>query len=189
MSLAELFLIAAGLSMDAFAVSISDGMVMKSRSRGVFAAAMFGLFQGLMPLAGFFLGAAFARLVSSYDHYIALAVLGFIGGKMIIESIGELRSGVTETAVKEPGAAAVLLQAVATSIDALVVGVSFAAIGVRIAPAAGFIAAVTFVISLAGFFGGRRFGELFGARASLLGGIVLAAIGLKMFIQHVFFGG
>ncbi len=191
MILAELFLIAVGLSMDAFAVSISDGIVMKNRRKGVLAAFLFGLFQAGMPVAGYFLGSAFAEFITRFDHYIALVVLGFIGGKMIYESIGELRSKNTDepSAVKEPSFGGLILQAVATSIDALVVGVSFAALKVDILPAALFIGIVTFAICIAGFFGGRKFGELFGAKASILGGAVLVCIGLKTFIQHTFFGG
>lgn len=191
MVLAELFLIAVGLSMDAFAVSISDGIVMKNRRKGVLAAFLFGLFQAGMPVAGYFLGSAFAEFITRFDHYIALVVLGFIGGKMIYESIGELRSKNTDepSLVKEPTFGGIVLQAVATSIDALVVGVSFAALKVNILPAALFIGIVTFVICIAGFFGGRKFGELFGAKASILGGAVLVCIGLKTFIQHTFFGG
>ena len=192
MGFVELFLIAVGLSMDAFAVSISDGIVMKNRRRGVLAAFLFGLFQAGMPVAGYFLGSAFAEFISKYDHYIALVVLGFIGGKMIVESVGELRkgdSGSDAEGIKEPSFGGLIMQAIATSIDALVVGVSFAAIGADIVPAALFIGIVTFVICIAGFFGGRKFGELFGAKASLLGGAVLVCIGLKTFIQHTFFGG
>lgn len=192
MGLVELFLIAVGLSMDAFAVSISDGIVMKNRRRGVLAALLFGVFQAGMPVAGYFLGSAFAELIAKYDHYIALVVLGFIGGKMIVESIGELRAKNSDEqgeGVKEPSFGGLIMQAIATSIDALVVGVSFAAIGVDIVPAALFIGIVTFVICIAGFFGGRKFGQLFGAKASILGGAVLVGIGLKTFIQHVFFGG
>lgn len=192
MGFVELLLIAVGLSMDAFAVSISDGIVMKNRRRGVLAAFLFGVFQAGMPVAGYFLGSAFAEFISRYDHYIALVVLGVIGGKMIVESISELRAGNTDDeseGVREPSFSGLILQAVATSIDALVVGVSFAAIGVDIIPAALFIGIITFVICIAGFFGGRKFGELFGAKASLLGGAVLVCIGLKTFIQHMFFGG
>ena len=192
MGLVELFLIAVGLSMDAFAVSITDGIVMKNRRRGVLAALLFGLFQAGMPVAGYFLGSAFAEFISRYDHYIALVVLGFIGGKMIYESIGELRaekSGEVSDSVKEPSFGGLIMQAIATSIDALVVGVSFAALKTSILPAALFIGVVTFVICIAGFFGGRKFGQLFGAKASILGGAVLVCIGLKTFIEHTFFAG
>ena len=91
MSIIELFLVAAGLSADAFAVALADGFSLKRRRKGALIAFMFGLFQALMPIAGYFLGYGFAWLISSVDHYIALTVLGFIGGKMIIESVRELR--------------------------------------------------------------------------------------------------
>ncbi len=189
MSLIELFLIAVGLSMDAFAVSISNGTVIRNRKKAVFAALMFGIFQAGMPVIGYFLGSAFAEIISRYAPIIALAVLGFIGGKMIVESIGELRSKDEqhESSIKEPGIGTIMIQAVATSIDALVVGVSFAAMEVQIIPAVIFIGVVTFVISLVGVFGGVKFGQLLGAKASLLGGIVLVCIGLKAFIENIFF--
>lgn len=191
MSLIELFLIAVGLSMDAFAVSISNGTVIRNRKKAVFAALMFGLFQGGMPVIGYFLGSAFAEFISRYAPVIALGVLGFIGGKMIVESIGDLRrkdGDKQESSLKEPGIGTILIQAVATSIDALVVGVSFAAMSVNIIPAVCFIGAVTFIISLIGVFGGVKFGQLLGAKASLLGGVVLVCIGVKTFIQNVFLG-
>ena len=191
MTFAELFLIAVGLSMDAFAVSIGNGTVIKKKRKAVFAAFMFGVFQAGMPLIGYFLGSAFADIIKSYAPIIALGVLGFIGGKMIVESIGELRhkGEDKESSIKEPSIAAILIQAIATSIDALVVGVSFAAIGVEIVPAVCFIGVVTFLISLVGVFGGVKFGQLLGAKASLIGGIVLVAIGVKTFVQNIFFGG
>ncbi len=191
MTFAELFLIAVGLSMDAFAVSIGNGTVIKKKRKAVFAAFMFGVFQAGMPLIGYFLGSAFADIIKSYAPIIALGVLGFIGGKMIVESIGELRhkGEDKESSIKEPSIAAILIQAIATSIDALVVGVSFAAIGVDIVPAVCFIGVVTFLISLVGVFGGVKFGQLLGAKASLIGGIVLVAIGVKTFVQNIFFGG
>ncbi len=188
MTFAELFLIAVGLSMDAFAVSIGNGTVIKRKRKAVFAALMFGIFQAGMPVLGYLLGSTFAEFIKAYSPYIALAVLGFIGGKMVIESIGELRGkGGEEGLLKEPSIGTVMIQAVATSIDALVVGVSFAAIGVDIVPAVSFIGVVTFAISLVGVFGGVKFGQLLGAKASLGGGIVLVAIGVKTFIQGVFF--
>ncbi len=191
MTLVELFLVAVGLSMDAFAVSIGNGTVIKRKRRAVFAALMFGVFQAGMPVIGYFLGSAFAEFIKSFAPLIALGVLGFIGGKMVVESIGELRGrgNTDESTLKEPGIGTIMIQAVATSIDALVVGVSFAAMSVEIAPAVCFIGVVTFVISLVGVFGGVKFGQLLGAKASLMGGIVLVAIGVKTFVQNVFFGG
>ncbi len=190
MSIIELFLIAVGLSMDAFAVSISNGTVIRNRKKAVFAALMFGVFQAGMPVIGYFLGSAFAEIISRYAPIIALGVLGFIGGKMIVESIGDLRrkdNGQQESSLKEPSIGTIMLQAVATSIDALVVGVSFAAMSVNIIPAVIFIGVVTFAISLVGVFGGVKFGQLLGAKASLMGGIVLVGIGLKTFIENLFF--
>lgn len=190
MSFAELFLIAVGLSMDAFAVSIGNGTVIKNKKKAVFAALMFGVFQGVMPLIGYFLGSAFAEVITGYAPMIALVVLGVIGGKMIVESIGELRakkSGEEKELLKEPGIPTIMVQAVATSIDALMVGVSFAAMSVDIVPAVLFIGIVTFVISLIGVLGGVKFGQLLGAKASLLGGAVLVCLGLKTFIEGMFF--
>lgn len=188
MTFVELFLAAAGLSMDAFAVSIGNGTVIKHRKKAVFAALMFGVFQAGMSLIGYFLGSAFAEFITGYAPIIALAVLGIIGGKMVIESIGEIRAekrGEEKTLLKEPGLPAIMIQAVATSIDALVVGVGFAAMSVEIAPAALFIGAVTFVISLVGVFGGVKFGQLLGAKASLAGGAVLACLGIKIFVESL----
>ena len=186
MSFIELFLVAAGLSADAFAVALADGLSLKRRRKGALIAFMFGLFQALMPILGYLLGNNFAGLISSVDHYIALGVLGFIGGKMIIESVRELHdSDSCETDAKDPSFPTILLQAAATSIDALMVGVSFAAIGVKIVPAAAFIGTVTFAISLAGIFGGRKFGLKLGAKAELLGGFVLVIIGFKTFLEHI----
>lgn len=188
MSFAELFLLAAGLSMDAFAAAVSDGLVIKRRRTAVLAAALFGIFQAAMPIIGYFIGSGFAALISRWDHFFAVAVLGFIGGKMAAESIGELRSGHTE----QPGARtltfpSLLVQAAATSIDALIVGVTFAAFEMKIIFSFLFIGAVTFVISLCGALGGKRFGVLLGAKASLVGGLVLIVIGVKTLIEHLFF--
>lgn len=188
MTFVELFLAAAGLSMDAFAVSIGNGTVIKHRKKAVFAALMFGVFQAGMSLIGYFLGSAFAEFITGYAPIIALAVLGIIGGKMVIESIGEIRAEKRDeekTLLKEPGLPAIMIQAVATSIDALVVGVGFAAMSVEIAPAALFIGAVTFVISLVGVFGGVKFGQLLGAKASLAGGAVLACLGIKILVESL----
>ncbi len=191
MSFIELFFIAAGLSADAFAAAVADGLNITRRRKAVLIAFMFGLFQALMPLLGYALGMGFARYINAIDHYLALGVLGFIGGKMIVESIGELRSGKKpEPEVRELGFPVILAQAAATAIDALMVGVSFAAIGVKILPAAAFIGLVTFCISLAGALGGRRLGMKLGvgAGAELAGGIVLAAIGIKTFLTHILGG-
>ncbi len=187
MSFAELFLISVGLAMDAFAAALSDGLCIKKGRTAVFIAAMFGLFQAVMPMIGYALGTGFAGVISEWDHFIALAVLGVIGGKMAVESISELRHGKANGAppsfkVTIP---VILAQAAATSIDALIVGVSFAAMGVKLAPAAAVIGAVTFVLCLAGALGGKKFGTLLGVKAQLAGGIVLIAIGIKTAVEHL----
>ena len=190
MDIFTLFMLAVGLSMDAFAVSISNGMsYVRYHAKEVVSAALaFGIFQGLMPAIGFFGGRAFADLISAVDHWLALILLGFIGGKMVIESIEELRNPSDEP--KETGKTftmkLLLMQAVATSIDALAVGISLAALNVNILYAAGFITAVTTVVCLFGGALGKKFGELLSTKATLAGGLILVAIGLKIFIEHMF---
>lgn len=187
MSIIELILVAAGLSADAFAASVSDGIVMRRKRRAVLAAVLFGVFQAVMPLLGYLLGAGFAELIAAYDHYIALAVLGFIGGKAVIEGITTLRSGGDCLPETEPSLGLILAQGAATSIDAFVVGVSFAAVGADPFGASAIIGAVTFAVCLVGVLAGRKFGELLGTKAEIAGGIVLIAIGVKTFLEHSFF--
>ncbi len=195
MGIIELLLIAVGLSMDAFAVSIGNGLAMKKLNVKVALATAFsfGLFQALMPTLGYFLGTAFESVIRRFDHYIALIFLGFIGGKMIFDGIKELhakKKGEEPPAEFKLTLPALLIQAIATSIDALIVGVSFAALpDVNIWTAVSLIGLTTFVISLAGVFFGKKFGQLLGSRAEILGGVILVAIGLKVFIEHTFFGG
>ncbi|MGN0649232.1 MAG: manganese efflux pump MntP family protein [Oscillospiraceae bacterium] len=187
MSVIEIILVAAGLSADAFAASVSDGMVMRRKRRAVFTAALFGIFQAVMPLLGYLLGSGFAGLIAAYDHFIALAVLGFIGGKAVIEGISELRSGCECLPDSEPSLGILFAQGAATSIDAFVVGVSFAAVGAEPFGASAIIGAVTFAICLVGTLAGRKFGELLGTKAEIAGGIVLIAIGVKTFLEHTVF--
>ncbi len=187
LSIVELFLIALGLSMDAFAVSITNGMCMKKlKGEQLLSIPLaFGFFQGLMPVLGFLLGSTFSRYISAIDHWIALVLLSFIGGKMLWESIKELRYPQTECKTVTFTFRLVLVQAVATSIDALAVGVSFAALNINIVIAALFIAIVTFVCSFIAIFFGKRFGGLLGNKAEIFGGIILIGIGVKIFIEHV----
>ncbi len=187
MSTAEIFLIAVGLAMDAFAVSIGNGIVLKSRKKCVLAAALCGVFQAAMPFIGYIVGAAAQGLISRWDHWIALLALGFIGGKMFAEAITDLRKqneDVIAEPINEPTFALLVMQAVATSIDALVVGVSLAAVGANIASASTIIGITAFVICLGGVFFGRRLGSLFGTRAAAFGGVVLLLIGIKTFAEH-----
>ena len=193
MSVIELFLVAVGLSMDAFAVALSDGLTLKRRRSALVIALFFGIFQAGMPMIGYFLGTGFSHLISAYDHFSALAVLGFIGGKMIFESISELkcsRKNIEETPRPQKALTFPLLiaKSAATSIDALVVGVTLSAMGQNIFFSAALIGITTFVISLAGALWGKRFGTLIGTKAELVGGVVLLAIGIKTCIEPIFFG-
>ncbi len=188
MTILEIFLIGIGLSMDAFAVSITDGLcctnLKKPQMFGI--ADCFGVFQGLMPLLGFFLGKAFERYICTFDHWIALVLLGYIGGKMIWDAVrGEEESGEYPLTFR-----LLITQGIATSIDALAVGVSFAALpDVNIWTSAILICCTTFAFSLVGVIFGKRVGTKLGSRAQLVGGIILVCIGLKIFIEHMFFAG
>lgn len=180
-----LFLTALGLSMDAFAVSVTNGLCLRGSGlrHGLWTALAFGLFQGGMPVLGFLLGQGFSGPVRRLDHWVALLLLGFIGGRMVKEGIGQLRSPEVSRP-REFSWGMLLLQAVATSIDALAVGIGFALMEVEILPAAGLIAGVTFLCCLVGFFIGRRFGGLLKERAEIFGGIILMLTGIKIFLEH-----
>ena len=177
----ELFLIGVGLSMDAFAVSICKGLAAKNvrREQPVIAGLYFGGFQALMPLAGYLLGSRFQSMIQRVDHWIAFVLLALIGANMVRESQGEaehLDDSFT------PGT--MLPLAVATSIDALAVGVTFAFLNVRIIPAAALIGVTTFALSAIGMRLGNVFGARYQARAELAGGIVLILMGVKILLEH-----
>ena len=182
MQLWELFVIAVGLSMDAFAVSICKGLsVQRLRwSHALTAGAWFGAFQALMPLAGWLLGTRFEGIITSVDHWVAFALLVLIGGNMVKESRGACEALDASFAVR-----AMLPLAVATSIDALAVGVTFAFLGVDILPAVCFIGCTTFVLSAVGVKAGSAFGARFQSRAELFGGVVLIAMGVKILLEHL----
>ncbi len=176
-----------GLSMDACAVSISNGMCYSNihKKQIITTAAAFGFFQAFMPVFGYFIGSAFSDAIESIDHWIALILLGFIGCKMIIEAIKELKyPEVCLTSFRNLTLKTLLLQAVATSIDALAVGVGFAVMKVDIFSAALFIGIITFINSIIGSHLGKKFGQLFKQRAEILGGLILIGIGVKIFIEH-----
>jgi putative Mn2+ efflux pump MntP len=138
-----------------------------------------------MPVLGFFIGSAFSQAIESLDHWIALLLLGFIGGKMILDGLKELKypeACLTSSKCLTPKT--LLLQAVATSIDALAVGVGFAIMKVDIYSAAIYIGIITFINSLIGSHLGKKFGELFKQKAEILGGIILIGIGIKIFLEH-----
>ncbi len=184
MDLLTVLLIAVGLSMDACAVAIGRGTALppSKRWRGVLLMALFfGLFQALMPVAGWLLGSAFAGLIAGVDHWIAFLLLTGIGGKMIYEAAsGEEREADPSLSLR-----LLLVLAVATSIDALAVGIGLAVLATPILTPAALIGGVTFLLSLAGGLLGVRLGERFGRRMEALGGIVLIAIGLRILVSHL----
>ena len=187
MSIIELFILALGLSMDAFAVSICKGLsVPKLQVKHcLICGVYFGGFQALMPTIGWLLGIRFQSLITNIDHWIAFVLLAVIGANMIKESISKEE----ECPDASFGLKTMLTLAVATSIDALAVGVTFAFLDVTIGPAVLLIGATTFVCSAVGVKIGNVFGNRFEAKAEFLGGLVLIVIGLKILIEHLFFGG
>ena len=182
MTLFELMLIAVGLSMDAFAVSVCKGLsVQKIQPRHALLAGLyFGGFQFLMPVIGWLLGVRFEALIQSVDHWIAFGLLSVIGLSMIRES----RGGAEEMNA-DFGVRTMLLLAVATSIDALAVGVTFAFLSVSILPASGLIGVTTFLLSALGIWVGSVFGARFKSGAELAGGVILILIGLKILLEHL----
>ena len=187
MDILTLFFLAVGLSMDAMAVSISDGLCFQRlrRSGFFFISFAFGLFQGIMPIIGYFAGQTFSVYIKSLDHWIALILLGFIGGKMVWEAISQMRHPEEENCEKTFTLRLLLVQAVATSIDALAVGIGFAVMDVIIWAAAGFISITTFVFSAAGVWIGKKFGSFLKEKAELFGGLILISIGIKIFAEHM----
>ena len=184
MDILELLLIAVGLSMDAFAVSVCKGLsVQRLKPRHyLLTGAWFGGFQALMPSIGFLLGSAFERYIVSFDHWIAFVLLAFIGGNMVKESF----SGDGECHDGSFAPRAMFLLAVATSIDALAVGVTFALLpDVHIAAAVSLIGVTTFLLSAAGLKAGNVFGLRYKARAELAGGVILILMGLKILLEHL----
>ena len=183
----SILLIGVSLSMDAFAVSVTNGLTLKNFNfrHALWMGLYFGGFQFLMPLAGFLLGSTVSRYVTALGPYISFALLAFIGGKMLLDSLRP-ESGGDDGAMRSLSHKALLLAAVATSIDALAVGVSFAFLeDLRLLPACALIGCTTFVISFAGAMLGSRIPGLSGKRAGILGGLVLIGIGLKMLIEGV----
>jgi UPF0059 membrane protein EUBSIR_01239 len=183
MSLVELFLIAVGLSMDAFAVSVCKGLATGKLSvkNAVIVGLWFGGFQALMPLIGYFLGANFKDYITFIDHWIAFILLAIIGGNMIKESL----SSDEEETDASMDFKTMFLMAVATSIDALAVGITFAFLNVNIVYAVSFIGVTTFVISVFGVLAGHIFGVKYKSKAEFAGGVILIIIGLKILLEHL----
>lgn len=209
MDMLQIILLALGLAMDAFAVSVASGVILRNQDEKENAcmhrrvavasgiafknfrihhalrmAAAFGLFQFTMPLIGWLAGTAMQRFVAGIDHWIAFGLLSLIGGKMIYEAC---RMDEAEQPANPFGYAVLLVLALATSIDALAVGITFAMLKTAIMTPVLVIGAVTFVLSLAGVYIGEACGHFFEKKIEVFGGLVLIGIGLKIFIQHVFF--
>ena len=195
----QIFLIGVSLSMDAFAVSVCDGMCYRdlNSKKGAAIALTFGAFQMAMPLIGFFVAFGLSmvidpQFIDSYDHWIAFALLLIIGVKMILDSVMEMRKPAEQLAPKKFNVAEMIVQGIATSIDALAVGISFIAMydegitEVTVWGYTGIIGITTFIIVCTGVFIGSRVGKLFEKKtgiAQILGGLILVAIGLKILIE------
>lgn len=181
MSILSILLTALALAMDAFAVSLSIGMNSKNEKAkiGLKAGLYFGIFQGVMPLIGWALGRSFTNYIVKFDHWIAFILLSVIGGKMIYEAIKEEKEVVNDLGVKM-----MLLLSIATSIDALAVGVSFAFLNVNIWLAVSLIGIVTLVMCFIGVIMGTKLGDIFGRKAEIVGGCILILIGLKILLEH-----
>ena len=183
MSLVELFILAVGLSMDAMAVAVCKGLSVRKLkvSHAVITGLYFGGFQALMPLIGYFLGRQFRDYIVSFDHWIAFALLVLLGANMIRESFSEAEEVDASFTPR-----AMLPMAVATSIDALAVGVTFAFLpDTNIWAAVSFIGVITFALSMVGVWIGHLFGAKFKSKAELVGGIVLIGMGAKILLEHL----
>lgn len=189
MGFLELALIGVGLSMDAFAVSICKGLSMRKVDKKymLVLAAFFGGFQALMPTLGWFLGSQFQTYITAVDHWIAFILLTLIGGKMILDVIKE--KGENEEVCPDDSVRIDLkeffLLAVATSIDALAVGITFAFLQVKLASSVTIIGCITFCFTIAGVLIGNVFGTKFKDKATILGGVILIAIGVKILLEHL----
>ena len=187
MGLVELVLIAVGLSMDACAVSICRGLGMRRLNlrTAVVLALFFGVFQALMPLIGWSLGSQFMWLIEPVDHWVAFLLLAFIGGKMLWEAFHDEDGGGVGADTSRIDLREFVVLAVATSIDALAAGISFAALSVDIVASVTLIGVITFALSLGGVALGHFFGARFEKPASITGGVVLILIGLKILLEHL----
>ena len=183
MGFLELLLISVGLAMDAFAVSVGKGMTLKrvGLNHALTAGVWFGAFQALMPIIGFFVGRSFAEYVVSVDHWIAFGLLAIIGVNMIREAMGDD----DEEHDGDFGFRTMLVMAIATSIDALAVGVSMAFLDVNVWTSAAVIGIVTLLISAMGVYLGSLWGSRLGPKAGIVGGLILIAIGIKIVVEHI----
>ncbi len=189
MNLLSLFMIALGLSMDAFTITIANAMNYKGNDimqQGLRMALAFGIAQMLMPIIGYAVGTSFAAAINAFDHWIAFVLLLAIGGKMLIEGLKELKqppSAIKHTIILSNKQ--LIIQAIATSIDALAVGVSFAFISVNIVAASAFIGVITFLCCMIAASIGHKFGRLLKQKAVIFGGLVLIFVGTKILLEHL----
>ena len=184
----ELFLLGVWLSMDAFAVSVCNGLGMRNlnKKKALIIGLYFGVFQALMPFVGWLLGSQFQKYITSIDHWIAFILLGFIGGKMMIEAVREWNEEEVVDVMDAPiDHKNMLVLAVATSIDALAVGITFAFLGTPIVEAITIIGITTMVISIAGVVVGNFFGSRYKSKAEFIGGLILVLLGLKILLEHL----
>ena len=183
MGLLELFLVAVGLSMDAFAVAVCKGLALRKVNwrQMALVGLWFGGFQALMPLLGYFVGVQFKDQITFIDHWIAFALLAVIGGNMVWESFSKEE----ECPDASLNVKAMLPMAIATSIDALAVGVGFAFLDVNIGAAVSFIGVITFLLSMVGVKVGSLFGAKYKSKAELVGGVILILLGLKILLEHL----
>ncbi len=188
MSLTELFIIAVGLSMDAFAVAVCKGLAVKKAGIKEMATAglWFGGFQALMPAIGYLLGATFEKYITKIDHWVAFVLLGIIGANMIKEALSKEEECGCDSKAGSMAPKEMLTLAIATSIDALAVGITFALLpDVNIGAAVGFIGIITFALSAVGIKIGNIFGIKFKSKAEFAGGLILILMGLKILLEHL----
>ena len=184
----ELFLLCVGLSMDAFAVSVCKGLGMRKldKKQALIIGLYFGGFQALMPLIGWLLGSQFQQYITSIDHWIAFILLGFIGGKMMVEAVREWNEEETVEVMDAPiDHKNMFVLAVATSIDALAVGITFAFLNTPIIEAITIIGITTMVLSIIGVIVGNFFGSRYKSKAEFIGGLILVLLGLKILLEHL----
>ena len=187
MGIVELLLTAIALSMDAFAVSVCKGLGMRRMryDQALVISLYFGVFQALMPLIGWLLGTSFSRYIQAFDHWIAFVLLAFLGGKMLWDVFHEKEDVEQESAERRLDHRELFMLAIATSIDALAVGIAFACLDVNIWSSISIIGVTTLVISFAGVWIGNRFGNRFQKKAEIAGGLVLILIGVKILAEHL----
>lgn len=184
MEIGELIVLSLGLGMDAFAVSICKGLSMKKMNwkKALIIGLYFGGFQAIMPVLGYSLSKGFENFVTSIDHWIAFILLSIIGGKMVKEAFSQENS---ENCNEDVGFKTMIVLAIATSIDALAVGITFAFLNVNLILAIALIGSITFFLSVIGTKVGNVFGDRYENKAELLGGVILIFLGIKILLEHL----